>query len=644
MGQALHIDGEEWEIAGVMPRGFDLPLGAELWQPLHLDAVPAQARGSHIYDPVARLAPGHSLEDARGELAVIAERLAEERPDTNAGWGVRAIGLRRHLLDDPDGTVERAIGLVFWGAVLLLLVACADVAQLQIVRAASRLGELGTRLALGGSRTSLARTLILETLTLAGLAALLSVPLARALAAGLLRLFPVPATAFSSHLLAGSWEPRILGGVAFGALATGLLAAAYPAWRVARTDVAGLLSGGHRASPDRGGRVFLEAAVLAQVAVTVMLLTATATLAESYALLRGLDVGFRPEGLSYYALSLSPRDYPEHERRAALAEALVESLRGKDGIRSASFTTNLPLASPSVNWIARHGCEGRELAPGEVLITADRLVGTGYLETLGVRLLAGRSLTARDTAATESVAVINRSFADECWPGQDAIGKRVLRGTREGWLPMTVVGVVADLQEQRVSFRSPHRVWYLPYRQHDFARDLYLVIRGDPAPATVRSQTRRLDPHQPVAGPRLVTEHLEEVTGSDRLAAAVMGYFATVGLLLAGFGMHGSMQRFVGQQQRAIGVRMALGAGPRRILAGVLGRGLALAAAGALIGAACALALQPLSAGFIQATLLEMPTRVGVTALAILVLAAAVCALPAQHASNVDPARLLRSP
>jgi predicted permease len=525
---------------------------------------------------------------------------------------------------------------------LLLLIACADVAQLQSVRAASRLGELGTRLALGGSRTSLARSLVFETLALAGLAALLSVPLARALAAGLLWLFPPPATAFTSHFMAGFWEPRILGGVAAGALATGLLAAAYPACRLAQTDVAGLLAGGHRASPDRGSQTFLEAAVLAQVAVTVLLLTATATLAESYALLRGLDVGFRPEGLSYYALSLAPKDYPDHERRAALAEALVESLGGQDGIRSASFTTNLPLASPSANWIARHGCEGRELAPGEVLITADRLVGTGYLELLGVRLLAGRTLSARDTAATEPVAVINQSLADECWPRQDPIGKRVLRGTRAGWLPMTVVGVVADLQEQRVSFRNPHRVWYLPYRQHDFSRDLYLVIRGDAPPAAVRSLVRRLDPHQPVTGPRLVTEHLEEVTGSDRLAAALMGYFAAVGLLLAGFGIHGSMRRFVGQQQRAIGIRMALGAGPRRILAGVLGRGLTLAATGAAIGAACALALQPLGAGFVHATLLGMPARVGATAIAILALAAAVCAAPAQRASRIDPARLLR--
>lgn len=640
VGESLEIEGDQWEVIGVLPRGFDLPFGAEIWRPLALDALPEARRANRVLEPVARLAPGRAIEVARTELAGIARRLEQQRPDTNAGWGVRAITLRRHLMDDPHGTVERSVGLTFWGACFLLLIACANVAQLQIVRTAGRNVELGTRLAVGGSRASLARLVAFEILSLTAVATALSVPLSWLLSKLLVRLGPVSATAFSAPLLDVSAEPRVLGAAALLAAVSGLLAGAYPALRVTRTDAALLLSGGGRVSADRGRRLFLEIAVLAQVAVTVILLSAAATLGESYALLRGLDVGFRPDGVSYYELSLSPADYADPERRAALAEALVEGVQSIDGVASASFTTNVPLAS--LNWVARYGCEGRELAPGELLITADRLVGPGYPETLGVRLLAGRTLTDRDVATSEPVAVINQSLARECWPGQDAIGRRVLRLSRSGSRAMQVVGVVADARELRVSFRSPHTAWYLPYRQHDFLRDLDLVIRGEAAPEKVRALVRRLDPHQPVAGPRRLTELVDEMTGSDRMAALVMGYFAVLGVVLVSVGVHGSMQRFVGQQHRAIGTRMAFGAEPRRIVESILRRGFALSGLGVGIGILGALALQRLTAGFVYGTLLETPIRLAVTALGVIVVAMVACAAPALRASRIDPARLLR--
>jgi len=310
VGDTIRIEGEDWEITGVLPRGFDLPFDAEIWRPLDLAAMPEPQREYQMLEPVARLAPGRSIEDARAELAVIARRLEQERPDTNEGWGARAITLRRHLMDDPHGMVDRSVDLSFWGASFLLLIACVNVAQLQIVRAAGRQVELGTRLAVGGSPSSLMRLVAFETLAVTGVAAVLSLPLARLLATGLVRLEPVSATAFSSTMLDVSVEPRVLGVAALLAAAAGLLAGAYPALRVARTDAAALLSGGGRTtSPGRGRRRLLEAAVLAQVAVTVALLSATAVLGESYAQLRRIDLGYRAAGLDFYELSLSPRDY-----------------------------------------------------------------------------------------------------------------------------------------------------------------------------------------------------------------------------------------------------------------------------------------------------------------------------------------------
>lgn len=641
LGRTLRLDGEDWEVVGVMPAGFDLPIGSEVWRPLHLAAVSAERRARHVYDPVARLAAGRTIGDARTELALIARRLESEYPESNARWGVGVLTLRQNLLDDPRGSVGRAVDLTFWGAAFLLLIACANVGQLQIARAASRRGELGMRLALGASRASLARELAFETLALAGLAALVSVPLSRALAEALLWLAPVSATALSGHLLDLSGSVP-LGAAVVAALLTGLLSGAYPALRLARADVATLLPAGGRASVDRRRRALLDGAVLAQVAVTVALSCATVALVESYALLRRIDVGFEPEGVDYYDLSLSPREYADHERRAAFAEALVDGVRGIDGVESAAFTTNVPLASPTVNWIAAYGCEGRELAPGEERYTADRLVGPGYLETLGVRLIAGRTLTARDTENTEPVAVIDASLAEECWPGQDPLGKRVIRLRRSGPLPIRVVGVVADAQEQRVSFGAPHSAWYLPYRQHDFARDLNLVVRGDAPPARIRALVRRLDPHQPLTGPHRLAGHLEEITGSDRMAALVMGYFALLGLLLVGVGIHGSLDRFVRQQHRSIGTRIALGAAPARIVAAVVGRGLALSAVGAALGAASAVALQRLTAAFVHGSLIGLPVRLGLTTAVVLGLAAAAGLAPALRAARIDPALLLR--
>jgi hypothetical protein len=302
----------------------------------------------------------------------------------------------------------------------------------------------------------------------------------------------------------------------------------------------------------------------------------------------------------------------------------------------------VPLSSPTVNWIAAFGCEGREQAPGDERLTADRLVGPGYLETLGVRLAAGRTLTDRDREDTEPVAVINRTLAEECWPGEDAVGRRVVRLRRSGPLAMQVVGVVEDAQEQRVSFGTPHTAWYLPYRQHDIARDLYVVVRGRVAPAQVRAAVRRLDPHQPVQGPRLVTEHLDEIAGSDRMAAIVMGYFAIVGLALVAIGIAGSVRRFVVQQHRAIGTRLAFGADPRHIARSVVGRGIALSGLGAAFGVAASLALQRVTAAFVHGALLEIPARLGLAAGVVLALAAAACVGPASRASRIDPAELLR--
>jgi len=639
LGQPLRLDDESWQVIGVMPRGYDQPYGSEIWRPLDLDSVEGWLREASVYDPVARLKPGHTIDQARAELTAIADRLAKEHPDSNAGWTARALPLRESLMQDPNGMVERSVDLALWGSVLLLLIAVANVVQLQIVRTSERQLELGTRLAIGGTRSSLARMLALEALAMTALAAAFAVPLAWGISRAVLRLSPVSPTAFASHLVGASFDAGVLAVAAAVVLLVGLASAVYPALRASRTEVAPLLSGGARSGVGRSRRLFLEQAVLAQVAVTVALLSATGVLGESYGLLLRMDLGFRPEGVSYYGLSLSPRDYESLERRAQFAEALAEGAGGLPGV-SAAFTTDVPLAPQS--WIAGFGCEGRDLPPGQELYTADRFVSPGYLETLGVPLVAGRTITDRDDEDTELVAVINESLAEECFPGEEAVGRRVQRITRSGAKWLRVVGVVADTRELRVSFRSAHTAWYLPYRQHDVLRDVYLVIRGDASPARIRALVKRLDPHQPVAAPVRLQAHLEHLTGSDRVAALVMGYFAVVSVLLAVVGVHGSMRRYVAQQRRAIGTRMAFGAAPRRILGLVVGRALLLAGLGALVGTLGGIALQRLSAGFVFGAVLGAPERLALTAVAAFALAVAACGAPAYRASRTDPAFLLR--
>lgn len=644
IGTTLRLEGRQWEIVGVLPKSFDQPLEAELWRPLDLGALPEGERTGHHLVGVARLVAGATLEGAQREMAVLSKPLETLYPETNQGWSAFAMTLRQNLLSDPRGSFRRAALVLIGGAFLLLLIATANVVQLALVRAAGRRRELETRLSIGASRASLARLLLTENLILGVVAGITSLPLSFLLARTLLSLAPISADAFASHLLTTAYDLRVLAAVVLMIVTTGFVGGAIPAMRLSKIDMTGFLSS-TRSSQSSRQRRFLDFAVAIQVALAVALVVVTAVLAESYTLLRRVDTGYEPTGLAAFNFSLEKDPYEDWQSRLTFIDELLVATRSLAGISRAGITTNVPLSAQT--WVTGYRCEGREYTLGEEPTVADRLVSPGYLETLGVELRSGRFFRNSDRADTEPVAIVNQALAEDCWPGQDAVGKRIKRQSRrglQGW--MTIVGVVGDTRELRKDFRQSHAAWYLPLAQHDIFRDVMLVVKSDGDPLSTSPAIRRIvaevDPNQPLSAPQLLAEHLDFALGSDRLAALVMVYFAVMSVLLAAVGLYGSMSRYVSQRRKTFGICLAFGASGRRLLWGVVGRGLAFSALGAIAGAIASLALNHLTAAFVYGAVLGDVARIVLTVLLILGCALGACLLPAYRAARLDPSQLLR--
>jgi predicted permease len=463
----------------------------------------------------------------------------------------------------------------------------------------------------------------------------------------LLRFSPIRTSALSGHLLDATFDARVLFFSLGVTLVTGLLFALAPALRVSRADVGQFLrEKSSRGSLGGGTRRLMDVSVVAQMALTLALLTAAGMMIRSFTRLTQLDLGFRTARVMTLELNLSPAQYPHYAQRVAFVEALLERVRRLGGVEAAGVTTNTPLSHNA--WDARFECEGRPAASAsEVPLTADRLVTPGYIETIGVTLLRGRSITAHDTPETEPVAVASESLASFCWPGQEPLGRRVRRVSRvlpSHW--MKVVGIVRDVREDRNAFRRSRPTWYLPLAQTPSPRPLFLVVRATGDSLRLGNDIRRevwaLDPNQPISAPRPLDAQIVELVHPDRFAAGVMVCFALAGLFLAALGVFGLVSCVTAQRTKEIGIRIAFGAQRGDILKMVLGQGLRLALAGAVLGAAAAAGVARLLASFIFEPKPADPFTIGGVAALLVGVALAACAWPALRATRVDPLDILR--
>jgi predicted permease len=649
IGTTRLIDGQPATIIGVLPPHFDLPSGAELWMPLRLsiDTLPFDQRLAGAYAFIARLRPGVSLELANQDVRIIAQRLAEEHA-ARRGWTYRVIGLRQQLLGDLDGRTSGAIAITAAAVGLLLVICGVNVANLIFLRMADRRRDTVIRLAIGASPAQVAGERLVECgmIGLAGGAG--GVLLAMWLTPLLASLNPIRADAFAGRLT----DFRVDGVMILVALALSLAATvAFALAAATRTSLspdlsAALTADGRRAGQSRAHARRLRMLVGAQIAVAVVLLIGGGLIARSFRALRGIDPGFRPDGLVAMQLTLPVDRYADHRRRAAAMDALVAAVESIPGVGAAGMTTNIPLQRVSFDSIFT--AEGQpQLAVNDVPITAHRVVTPGYLDVLGVRLVQGRLLSPSDHADAPRVVVVTEALARQAWPGRDPIGRRIRRGRAADTRPwFTVVGVVADVKEDRFNFRIDRAAWYLPYAQEDSAIPPNLVVRAatDPSEwsAAVRERLRSIDPDIAASGLLWMDEQVAELLTTERFAAILLVTLASAGLLLAALGLYGAISHVVLAKNPEIALRMAVGAARPQVI-GIVVREVALVAAGGIaVGSAIALAGSRAIGAVMYGVSPYDPATFGMMLLLVAGVSGAAAWLPAMRAATVDPARLLR--
>jgi putative ABC transport system permease protein len=636
VGQVVEIDRRPRTVVGVMPPGFKFPAVAELWLPLALDAE-IWTRNDHGLGALARLRPGVTLTEARAELNVIAERIEAENPVTNEGMRVVVQDFR----DDLTGTYRQAL-LVLLGVVgFVLLIACANVANLMLAHSVARQKEIAIRAALGASRARIVRHLLTESLVLGALGGALGLGLAVWGMELLLAAIPIDIPFWMKFDL----DVRVLAFTLGVSLATGVLFGVLPALYASRPDLnEALKDGGRGASPGRGRHRLRSLLVVSEVALSLVLLIGAGLMMRSFLRLADVDPGLDPSNVLTMRLSLPSEKYPDGTTRSSFYRQLQERVAALPGVESAAAVSNVPLGGGL--WGRSLTVEGWPvLSVGEAPMINHCVATPGYFRTMGIPMLAGRDFTYADTADSTRVTIVDERLAREYWPNESALGKRIRFGPPESNEPWhTVVGVVGTVHHQRLDAHTRQSI-YVPHDQIPVPF-MTLTIRatGDATglAAAVRRQVLELDPGLPVINAQMMEDIVGQSIWQPRLYALLFAVFAAVALALALVGIYGVMSYSVTQRTHEIGVRMALGARPGDVVRLVVRQGMTLALAGVAIGVALALALTRVVSGLLfGVTATDPQTFVALSALLIgATLAASL--VPARRAARVDPLVALR--
>src|SRR5438067_2466250 len=652
VGQPLNLNGKTYTVIGVMAAGFDLPGAAEIWLPLQTNIanLPLSARAATANEILARLVPGVTVKQADTELKAIARQLEQEYPNFRRGWSVKVISLRQDLLGDLEGRVRKALFALAGGVGFLLLICCANVANLQLARGVARERELVLRRALGAGRWRLIRQLLTESMLLALLGGAAGVILANWLIPILAWLNPIQGISLAAFFHNFSIDQRVLVFALCVSVLTGVAFGLLPALKGAGAHelMPRIKQGDQRSGGDIAGRRWLNGLIVAEIAIALTLLICGGLMVQSFQRLQHVALGFSPDNLLTMKMVLPVSKYSEYRQRIAFADEVVERTRNLAGVVSAGTTTNIPLERETA-YDAIFDVEGRPSAnPNDVPITAHRIVSPGYLETMGVTLIRGRLINKNDRANSLPIVVVSEEFARQAWPGKDPLGKRVRRIRAGQIFPwMTVVGVVKDVKEDLFNYRINRPVWYVPYAQveNNFPLNLVVRTRIDPQSLTaaLRDVVRTADPDQPISNVMTMNTILNNVLVTERFGAVLMGTLAISGLLLASIGLYGVMAYAVKQRTGEIGLRIALGAQRKHVHALFIGEGMKLTFLGVIIGLIAAWGATRL----LISLLFGLGTTDATTFCAISVLLGLVgliaCYFPARRALSVDPVIALRA-
>ena len=641
IGRSIRLDATDYSVIGVMPRGFSFPIrpvDMDAWVPLTLagDSTFAEQRGAHYMSGVGRIAPNASVMQAQSELQSISDRLATTYPGTDIGRIAGMKGLQDAIVKGSRGSL-----LLLGGAVAcLLLIACANVANLMLARATLRSKEVAVRTAIGASRIVILRQVLTESVLLAVVGGVCGLILAVWGTDLLLALAPraLPRV----HDITLDW--RVMSFTALLTIGTGLVFGIMPALQLSGADLNGTLKEGGRSvtGPGSANRT-RSALVIAEVALSLILLAGAGLLSATLLKLQHVDPGFQSHNVLTTALSLPDAKYKQEAQQIAFYDRVLDKLRTIPGVEKVAGISILPLDGNRmlIGFALEGEPHGDGIAPphGEALDIAT----PDFFSTMNIPIKSGRVFSEQDDTTAALVMLVNESFAKKYWPGQNPLGKRAAPGWNSDSL-RTVIGVVGDVRRDALD-QSPAPAMYLPDRQASY-NDLTLLIRtrdnATNVPAALRREIAALDPDLTLGKLRPMETVLSTSLARQRFSASLLGIFAMIALALSAVGIFGVMTAMVTQRTRELAVRLALGAHPRKVLQLVLSHGAWLAGIGIVIGLFGAFALSRVVAGLLYDVRASDPANLIGVSLLLAAVALLACYIPARRATRLDPIITLR--
>jgi len=631
VGRNVTLNGVDCTVVGIAPAPLGLLTGGDIWMPLTIDPG-RETRLNHVISVFGRLKPGITPRQAQVEMDTIAARVGQQYPEVK-DWGIR-------LLTMTDAFVSPQLRtglLVLLGAVgCVLLIACANIANLLLARASARQREIAIRTAMGASQPRLLRQLLVESLALSLVGGVVGIVGAVWAVRGINavlppNLLPIPDVSVDAVVLLFAVGITVLTGVLFGIA---------PAWHAAKADLNTMLKQAARSTG--GSRPRLRSGLAAaELALATVLLVAAGLLVQTLFELERVKLGFRPADLLTFQLSLPPSQYPD-PKGAAFYRELLESLRTVPGIRAAGVSSGIPFGAGAYT-TTPVVTVGKSVVPPDTAIPIDwRVVSPGFFRTMEIPLLRGRDFTDADVATAPPVIIVSQATAHKFWGSDDPIG-RVIRPARADARSWTVVGVVGDVRSTALVRESPAMYFASGARLWPV---MDVVVRMDSGPESVlpsiRQRVRQLDPELPLATVRTMDQWVSNTAAQPRLNAILLAVFASVALLIAAVGTYGVLAYTVSQRTREIGLRLALGAPRRRVLRLVIREGMTMSVAGIGAGLVTAVAVSQVLGTLVFGVPVRDPATFAAVAVVLTVVALAACAVPALRASRVDPMVSLR--
>ncbi|HVH57269.1 MAG TPA: ABC transporter permease [Vicinamibacterales bacterium] len=641
VGRRLTLDGVSYEVVGIMPPKFSFPAARALWTPLeYTEDFTTKQRGAWYLQAVGRTRPGVSVEQARAEIDTIGKQLAKQYPDANEGVDMTAVSLHEAMV----GNVRQAFWVLLGAVGFVLLIACVNVANLLLARAASRESEIAVRTALGANRARLVRQLMTESLILGLAGGALGLLLAVWGVEALIALEPQGIPRLNEVRV----DPMVIGFTMALSALTGLLFGVFPAFQSTRGGISSTLKeGGRGALTTRGGARMRTTLVVAEVALAVTLLAGAGLLIRSFSKLASVDPGFQVKPALTFELSLPDSRYEDRARQVAFFDQLLPRLQAIPGVTSAAGVISLPLSGTSI--VLTFEIEGRPpVPPAQQPAMQVRIATANYFKTIGIPLKRGRFFTDEDRMATPQVALITEAAAKQYFPNEDPIGKKIKLGWRQDgkYAGGEVVGVIGDVKDAGLDEPDPPQI-YLPYGQWP-VQSMSVILETAVPPDSVAEPARRavysIDGSLPAGNMRTLQELVARSISQPRFYMTLLAVFAAVALTLAAIGIFGVLSYAVAQRTREIGIRMALGAHESTVLGLVVREAMVMSAAGVAIGLVAALALTEwLVAQLLFQTSPHDPTTFVVVAMVLTAVSMLAAYLPARRATRVDPIVALRA-